>query len=94
LSAFYELGGENEEQFWRFTPRLFRLWIAAKTKAAKSEREFSRWCVWHAAALPRAKDFPDLGLFVTGVKTPTRRQTPEEIEAVFHAMFGPPPEDA
>ena len=30
--------------------------------------------------LPRAKDFPDLGLFVTGVKTPVRDQTPDEMK--------------
>lgn len=54
----------------------------------KAEREFERWCVWHAAMLPRAKDFPDLGLFVTGVKTPVRDQTPDEMKSVVGAMFG------
>jgi len=54
----------------------------------KNEREFSRWCVWHTAALPRAKDFPDLGLFVTGVKAPVHDQTPEEMKSVMGAMFG------
>ena len=82
------MGGGSEEQFWRFTPRLFRLWLKARTKAAKTEREFHRWCVWHAAALPRAKDFPDLELFVSGVKAPARDQTPEEMKSVMIAMFG------
>jgi hypothetical protein len=67
---------------------LFRLWLKARTKASNADREFHRWCVWHAAALPRAKDFPDLGMFVTGVKTPTRDQTPEEMKSVMSAMFG------
>lgn len=54
----------------------------------KAEREFARWIAWHTAALPRAKDFPDLGLFVTGVKTPPREQTAEEMKSVMSAMFG------
>lgn len=55
--------------------------------AERAEREQMQrgWLAWHIAALPRADRFPRLHSFL-GIKRTERRQTPEEIEAIFRAL--------
>lgn len=54
-----------------------------------------RWSVWHTVVMSRTSEkLPPLDVFLDGVAKPAQRQTSEQIEATFHAMFGAPPEDS
>ncbi len=49
------------------------------------EHKGRAWLAWHGAVLPRLKTMPTLER-LQGVKRKLRRQTPQEIEAIFRAM--------
>lgn len=78
------MGGQDAEQFWRFTPRLFRLWMEARLKARKYDHQANAWLAWHTAALPLMKKFPALEDLM-GVKRKARQQTASEMEAILKA---------
>jgi len=59
--------------------------FAGAAERLHDEHAGRAWLAWHSAAIPRMKTFPKLETLM-GVKRKARRQTPEEIEAIFRAM--------
>lgn len=54
-------------------------------RAIERDQKGWAWLAWHGAAMSRMKTLPTLERLM-GVKRKLRRQTPEEIEAIFRAM--------
>jgi hypothetical protein len=65
--------------------------IKGAIRQAEREQRNQQWLAWHVAALSRAERLPTFEKFMGGKSKP-RRQTPEEIMAIFSSLVGPPPE--
>lgn len=76
--------GFDEARFWKQTPRLFAISVAARGRVIEREQHARAWLAWHTAALPRMDKFPSLET-VMGVKRQVRRQSVSEMEAAMAA---------
>jgi len=92
LGAWCEVGGDPDA-FWHQTPRLFRIYVEAKVRAAENDHKGRAWLAYHTAILGRMQKPPkDFARFLAGVTKP-KKQTPEQLEAALRSFFGPPPEE-
>ena len=66
--------------FWALCPGEFRAIMAGAKRRVEREGARDRWNVWHAAALPMAKKFPDFDAFVHQKKGAVAR-TPADLLA-------------
>lgn len=58
--------------------------FAGASDRFEREQQGRAWQAWHTAALPRLKTFPTLESLM-GLKRKARRQTVEEMDAIFKA---------
>lgn len=74
-------------RFWKQTPRLFGIVLAASGRVAERDQAHRAWIAWHTAALSRCdpKKFPTLES-LSGQSRKAVAQTPDQMKSVFAAM--------
>jgi hypothetical protein len=75
-----EAGGDAD-RFWRLTPRETQREFKAMATRARREQIERAWAVWHTAALPRLKKFPEFRKFA-GLDPDKPAQTWQEQLAI------------
>lgn len=67
------------------TPKLFRIWVEARMKAAETEHKQRAWLAFNTAALGRVRTFPRWRKFVGEQGS---AQTPQEMKSTLKAFAG------
>ena len=83
MLANYVSLGFNPSDFWGLTLRLYLAQTRGALQTIEREQNGRAWTAWTTAALTRCKTMPAFDKFI---KKRSRRQGPEELQAMFDAL--------